>query len=104
MLRMSDFECAVNYVLRNENGLIENPHDNGGITNHGISLRFLKSLSILELTNISIFEEPNEQTIRDLTLSKAKVIYFMYFWNAAPFDKILNQEHCNYIFDMAVSM
>jgi len=101
---MSDFECAVNYVLRNEMGIVENPHDNGGITNFGISLRFLKSLSVLELTKISIFEEPNEKTIRDLTLAKAKVIYFMYFWNAAPFDKIMNQEHGNYIFDMAVSM
>lgn len=104
MTTMSDFEGAVNYVLRHEGGLIDNVHDNGGITHHGISLRFLRNLSQSELKKIHIYEEPNEQTVRDLTMNQAKNIYFLHFWNLAPFEKILNQEHCNYIFDMAVSM
>lgn len=101
---MSDFESAINYVLRNEGGLVDNSHDNGKVTHHGISLRFLKNLSDEELKRVGIFEEPIPQTIRDLTMEQAKKLYKIHFWDVAPFARILNQEHCNYIFDMAVSM
>lgn len=101
---MSDFDSAISYVLRNEQGLVNNSHDNGKITNHGISLRFLKNLPPESLKHYGIFEDVSEQTIRDLTLDQAKHIYRDEFWINAPFDKIGNQEHCNYIFDMAISM
>lgn len=100
----SDFECAVNFVLRNEQGLVDNPNDNGGITNFGISLRFLKNLPTERLKIFGIFEEPYTETIRELTLEQAKLMYKNEFWNVAPFEKIFNQEHANYIFDMAISM
>lgn len=101
---MSDFETAVNFVLRNEGGFSDNPYDKGGITNHGISLRFLKNLDVDKLRAYSIFEVPTEQTIQDLTIDQAKKIYKGEFWDQSPFEKIMNQEHCNYIFDMAVNM
>lgn len=101
---MSDFESAVNYVLRHEGGLSENPYDKGGTTNFGISLRFLKNLPEENRKRYGIFEEVSEQTIRDLTLDQAKKIYRGEFWEQAPFEKIGNQDHANYIFDMAINM
>ena len=101
---MSEFESAVLYVLRNEGGLSENPHDPGGITNHGISFRFLKSILQERLKNYGIFDEVNEDTIRHLTQDQAKLIYKGEFWNLAPFEKIYNQDFANYIFDMSINM
>lgn len=100
---MSDFEPAVNYVLSKEGGLSENPKDPGGITNFGISLRFLKSLPIpgnygLQSSTI------NADTIRELTIDKAKSIYHGEFWSHCSFWQLTNQDVCNYIFDMAVNM
>jgi lysozyme family protein len=102
---MSSFEKAMEFVLQNEMGLEENNKDPGGITNCGISLRFLKSLSEDLRKKYGIFDqEINEDTIRCLRLTQAKLIYKGEFWDCAPFEKIENQEHCNYIFDMAVNL
>ena len=102
---MSEFTGAVLYVLGNEGDLSENPHDTGGITNGGISLRFLKTLSLEKLKSYGIFDETiNEDTIRNLTLDQKKAIYRGEFWEHAPFERIKNQVLCNYIFDMAVNI
>lgn len=101
---MSSFDEAIAHILQNEKGLTDNPHDNGKMTNFGISLRFLKNISPESLRKYGIFDEVTEQTIRDLTIEQAKRIYFNEFWVNAPFEKIGNQEHCNYIFDMAINM
>lgn len=101
---MSDFDIAIANVLKNEKGLVDNPHDAGQITNFGISFRFLKNLSRESLVKYGIFEEVSEQTIRDLSLSQAKNIYRGEFWDHAPFEKIGNQDIANYVFDMAVNL
>lgn len=101
---MANFEEAVNFILKNEKGLNENPKDKGGITNFGISLRFLRNLEAAKLRDYGIFDFPTEQTIKDLTIDQAKKIYLNEFWNHAPFEKIGNQEHANYIFDMCINM
>lgn len=101
---MSDFEQAFKYLMKNEQGLEVDPNDAGGITNYGISLRFLKSLPADKLRTYGIFEEVSEQTIRDLRLDQAKSIYKGEFWSAAPFERLRNQDVCNYLFDSAVNM
>jgi lysozyme family protein len=101
---MTDFECAVNNLLRIEGGVSENPNDNGGITNGGISLRFLRSIDQKDLREYGINEEPNEETIRNLSIDQMKIIYQNEFWNHAPFNQIMNQEFGNYIFQMSVNM
>lgn len=104
--KMADSECAINFVLRNEGGLNEKiaERDPGGLTNHGISIRFLKSLDKEKLREYGIFEEVTEETIRSLTIDQAKKIYHGEFWTNLPLDYVINQEHANYIFDMAVNM
>lgn len=102
---MSMFEPAIAFVLQNEGGLSENPHDPGGITNFGISLRFLQHLSQERLRTYQIFDFPvDQETIRHLTLEQAKAVYKGEFWDQVPLEKIINQIHCNYIFDMCVNM
>lgn len=102
---MSQFEPAVNYALENEGGLVERESDPGGITNYGISLRFLKNMAEKnDLRKYGILnQEVDAETIRNLTIEQAKGIYLGEFWMNAPFEKIENQEVCNYIFDTAVN-
>lgn len=98
---MSDFDIAIKFVLSNEGGLVNNPNDPGGITNFGISLRFLKSTNQkYDFNGDGII---NENEIIDLKEDQAKLIYKNEFWNLSRFDKINNQTLCNYIFDMAVN-
>lgn len=89
---MADFEQAINFVLKNEGGLEENPNDPGGITNHGISLRFLKSIK----------PDASEEDIRNLTVNQAKTIYYDHFWVNLPCKDFHNQDLVNYIFDCVV--
>lgn len=104
-ITMSDFYPAVNLVLQHEGGLSENPLDTGGITNFGISFRLLKSLTPEKLRLYGIYDDPvTENTIRELTSSQAQSVYHGEFWSHAPFEKIVQQEICNYVFDMAVNM
>lgn len=101
---MSNFDTAVEYVLAREGGLSENPKDKGGITNYGISLRFLQNLPVARLKRYSIFEPVNEDTIRNLTIDQAKFIYRGEFWENKKFAAIDCQDVCNYFFDMSVHM
>lgn len=100
---MSQFEAAVDYVLSREGGLSENPNDTGGITNFGISLRFVREIATERLRRYGIFEPVGEQTIRDLTIDQAKFIYRGEFWDEAPFQDIEEQTLCNYLFDMCIN-
>lgn len=100
---MSQFDQAVSFVLENEGGLSDNPRDKGSITNFGISLRFLKNIPPDNLKKYGIYSD-DEEAIRTLSLEQVRAIYMGEFWIHAPFEKIANQEHCNYIFDMAVSL
>ena len=101
---MSQFEAAVDYVLRREGELSENPNDTGGITNYGISLRFVREIASERLRRYGIFEPVTEQTIRDLTIDQAKFIYRGEFWDEAPFQDIEDQALCNYLFDMCINL
>ena len=101
---MGTFDEALAYVLKWEGGLSENPNDPGGITNHGISLRFLKSLSEENLLKYDINPEIDENTVKQLSDIQTRNIYCHEFWNSAPFSLISNQEQCDYIFDMVVNM
>lgn len=90
---MSFFDHCADHVLHIEAGLVDDPDDPGGITNWGISLRFLKGV------------EPHAiaQDIIDMGERRARQLYKRYFWdkisgdNLAPalalcvFDAAINQ-------------
>lgn len=89
-LMSSAFESAFQRTLAKEGGLARHKADNGGVTNHGISLRFLRSVQ----------PEATEDTIRDLTLDAAKALYHRYFW--LPSYDAMPQDVAVRVFDMAV--
>jgi lysozyme family protein len=101
---MAMFSPALEVVLKNEGGLTEaHPSDPGGITNFGISLRFLKS--VVNPSQYGIHDhEIDADTIRNLTPSQAAALYQGEFWNTAPFASISDQDVCNYLFDMGVNL
>lgn len=99
---MAMFSPALEIVLKNEGGLKETLGDPGGITNFGISLRFLKEL--MNPGRYGIHDpEINAETIKNLTVTQAGAIYQGEFWHAAPFEQIQDQDVANYMFDMAVN-
>lgn len=101
---MACFERAVEIVLNAEKGLVNDKNDKGGITNFGISYRFLRNVDPDTLKRCGIYGEVDENTIRDLTPDQAKNLYYHCFWTVTKFAAIAHQEHANYVFLMAVNM
>lgn len=91
---MSAFSFAVEYVLEREGGLEDNPHDKGGVTNFGISLRFYKTL----------YPEAIEDDIKNLPKEQAIEIYKKHFWENSRITEINCQAISNMCFDMHVNM
>jgi lysozyme family protein len=81
------FQTIIDKVLDNEGGLVEDPFDNGGLTNFGISQRQYPNLDI-----------------KSLTRQDAKEIYFLDYWLPYPFTQIENSQIQAKLFDMAVNM
>lgn len=102
---MADFIAAVEYVLRNEGGFVDNANDPGGATNFGVSLRFLRDIPNEKLRKYGIFTSSDALTsenLKDLTLTQAGLIYRGEFWEHAEFEKIPSQNLCNYLFDCCI--
>jgi lysozyme family protein len=103
---MASLQSALDYVLKNEGGLNEKTAaaDPGGLTNYGISLRFLRTVQPEALKKYGIFDDPvNEQTIRELTLDVVKRIYEGEFWLPNRLNEILSQSLADYVFDCIVN-
>lgn len=95
---------AIDFVLSNEGGFVDNPNDSGGATNYGLSLRFLRQIPAERLRKYGIFTTPESlgvEAIQDLTPDQARMVYEGEFWNDS-FSKIASQYIANYVFDMAV--
>lgn len=103
---MSEFEPAVEYLLRNEGGLSLNlhGHDPGSITNFGISLRFLQSLEQEKLRKYGIFNQPDGDTVRHMPVSQAVKIYHDEWWDHYPIYRITSQDLANQLFDAIVNL
>lgn len=83
---MNDFEKAIDFVLKWEGGYSNDPNDPGGETKYGISKK----------------SYPKED-IKNMTLERAKKIYYENYWLKAGCDKL--PEPMNLVmFDTAVNM
>ena len=91
--KMADFAIAINIVLKNEGGYVNDKDDAGGATNFGLSLRFLKT----------IYPSWTAENVKRLTQSAAMQIYKTEFWNKGRYGEISNQRVANYVFDCAVN-
>lgn len=90
---MAKFEDAIEFVLKNEGGLVDDPNDPGGITAWGISLRFYKTIKAKVTAN----------DIKRLTKDEAKNIYENHFWNRNKYYALNSQKIATKAFDMSVN-
>jgi lysozyme family protein len=99
---LATFELAIPVVLRHEGGLVDNPNDPGGITDYGISLRYLKTLGHDGDFDHDGVVGPND--IKVLTKDQACHIYQHYWWDRYQYGLFNCQNVATKTFDMAVNM
>ena len=80
------FEKCIPIILKNEGGYVNHPHDPGGETKYGIAKRFF----------------PDED-IKNLTIERAKEIYYKHYWLPMALRGIDNEESVLQIFDFGVN-
>lgn len=74
-----NFSQFVKFIFAEEDGFNDDPHDPGGATNFGISLRFYRS---------HINKDATVKDIKDLTISAATSIYKDWFWDLNNCDEM----------------
>ncbi len=83
----NNFEIAFKNTIGLEGGYVDDQHDPGGETKYGISKR----------------SYPNED-IKNLTIERAKEIYYRDFWMYMGLDKIISEQISGEMFDTCVNM
>lgn len=76
---------AIGRTLPLEGGLVDNPHDPGGVTSHGVSLRFALAEIKADPTLVTWLDidhdgDVDRQDIMGLTLDEAADVYFNVIW------------------------
>lgn len=99
-LYIDNFSEAIKVVLKHEGRLSNDKNDPGGITNYGISLRFIKE------EHLCIDEDCNddENEIIHLTEKEADSIYLKDWWNKYGYFRILNLQIATKVLDGSVNM
>lgn len=84
--RSALFEKSIAKVLKAEGGYVNHKNDNGGETAFGISKRSYPNVDI-----------------KNLTVEKAKDIYYTDFWKTGPYDTLACAPLAEKVFDTAVN-
>lgn len=93
------FKKAVEHVLRWEGGLSDNAADPGGITNYGVSLRWLERGGI----DVDGDGKIDAKDVKALTPETAEKLYLEHFWRAG-YSQFRSDAVAICVFDMAVNM
>lgn len=106
---MSTFELAIPTIFKHEGLFCDNENDNGGATNYGISLRWLKSIGDIDADGIldGDINHDSHVDINDVkAMSKADAtkLYREYWWDKYQYSNIKVQQVATKIFDLAVNM
>lgn len=107
---MANAKIAIEYVISNEivgtKTYLDDPDDDGLATNYGVSLRFLRSLSLPQLKKVEITDfPPTTDTIKAIDEAKAEEIFLTFFWNLnANLQFVSIQQVANYLLDGIVLM
>ena len=103
---MSCFDIAVQTVLKDEGGFVNDPQDSGGATKYGISLKWLRSL-VLEPDIAHLDQNSNGvidfDDIAALTREQTIFLYHRYFWEPHRYERISVQMIANKVFNLTVN-
>lgn len=104
-----NFEIANKFTKAAEGGLTDDPDDRGGITNHGVSLAFLRGLAEESQANretlhrMQIRLPITREVIKTLTPDKATSLFRWQFWNRLHLDDGMPLRMACLIYDAAVN-
>lgn len=90
MYGSGSFEKCLNFVLRQEGGYSNDPHDKGGETNYGLSKRFLNAHGI-------------DKKVSELTMQDVRTIYYTYIWLPSQAEKFNDATVQLFVFDCSVN-
>lgn len=107
----ADFELSLDYLEPIEGGKANHKNDNGGPTNGGISLRFLKLVANSDLNRDGFgdgdLNRDGVVDIRDIesaTHAQRAYLYETYFWQHYKLFNIKSQHVANRVFSIYVHM
>lgn len=100
---MSDFNQAIEVILRHEGGLSDNPHDPGGITNFGITIGFMNDCGRCE-KYFGHSAPATRDDIRYLSRDVAIRIYADEVWTPNRYGEINDNQIATKIFDCTINM
>lgn len=92
---MDYFKDAVEWVLRQEGGFVDDPKDHGGATNFGITL--------VDLAHFRKNPSLGVQAIKDLSVAEAQEIYRQCYWMPLGLDRVKSRMAVICILDQAVN-
>lgn len=106
---MSQFEPAVKILLSQEGKLTDDKNDPGGITNFGVSLRFLRSLAVKDVDGFLIGDidkdgDVDADDIRKMSIEQASEIYRTQWWDRYQYGSIIDQDIANKLLSLSVNM
>lgn len=106
---MAHFDAAIRFVLAHEGGFSDDPVDPGGITNYGISLRFLIKAGDLDRDGVLDGDidgdgDVDADDIRAMTKAAAGALYRLHFWDRYGYSQVVAQQIATKIFDTCVNM
>lgn len=96
----SRFQLVSSYVLKLEGKLSNHQKDPGGITNYGISLRFLKASGI----DIDCDGDIDADDVLAINKEKAREIYRKKWWDAYGYDRIQSIEVAKRVLGFSINM
>lgn len=92
---MADFGKALKHTLQWEGGFVDDPLDNGGATNKGITLRTYR---------YHFGKEKAVEDLMDIAYDEVEYIYRIGYWDNVKGDDINNQSFAELLFDSVVNM
>lgn len=98
---MADFQKAHTFTAKWEGGLCDHPNDPGGITNFGVSLRWLRSLGY-DLGDVDGDGDIDADDVRALTPDDAARLFRQKFWEPYGLSQ-LSQAVATAYYDAAVN-
>lgn len=94
------FEYCVNIILEHEGGLSMDKRDPGGVTQWGISLRFLRAIGL----DIDGNGKIDKYDVIGLSKPASKKIYRTYWWEKYSYARFTSTEVAAKVFDLSVNM